>query len=247
MPRQVTPPFDGGTLGAFFGESESVRINLVRSDEELIRKLVSMLDNQLLAVLETRSVAEFGETRAAIWPKYIRARRALADTLSNLASESVMEDISKLCFAMLKTDLQKQKGVRFGDKLADQAIFTVWTLGKINTLAHEVNHAGEPSDRDADLKLNSEYQACSLWAQFHLDAIVAAMKFKKTIPDDVQEVICDGLRTAINVHVILQEALDLRVPKKELPLFAMLPWDQEDEELLASSMKDINADFSKSD
>ena len=73
------------------------------------------------------------------------------------------------------------------------------------------------------------------------------MKFKKTIPDDVQEVICDGLRTAINVHVILQEALDLRVPKKELPLFAMLPWDQEDEELLASSMKDINADFSKSD
>jgi hypothetical protein len=41
--------------------------------------------------------------------------------------------------------------------------------------------------------------------------------------------------------------LDLRVPKKELPLFAMLPWDQEDEELLASSMKDINADFSKSD
>jgi hypothetical protein len=111
-------------------------------------------------------------------------------------------------------------------------------------LAHNVNAAGEPRDKDADLKLNSEYQVCSLWAQFHLDAMVAAMKFKKTVPCDVQEVICDGLRTAVNAYAILKEALSLRTAQVEGSPAAALPWDEEDERLLASSMRDINADFS---
>lgn len=244
MPSQICPPFDVGTLGAFFGESDSVQINLVRSDEELIRKLSSVLDNQLLAVLETRSALEFAEIRVKIWPKYIRARRALSDTMSNLASESNMEAISKVYFATLVTDLQKQRGIRFGDALTDQAVFSLWTLSKINALARKVNRAGEPRDKDADLKLNAEYQVCALWGLFHLDAIVAAMKFKKTVLEDVQAVICEGLRTFVNVYAILKDALLLRVSQAELSTTAVLPWDEEDEQLLASSMKDINADLS---
>ncbi len=246
MPRQVCVPFDVSTLGSFVGQSSSVQTILIQSDEELIRKLVSMLDNQLLGVLETRSILEFTKARAEIWPKYIRARRALSDTMSNLASESKMEAIAKTSSATLAADLQKQRGVRFVDVLVDQAVFTLWTFGKMGALAKIVNAAGEPLDKDVDQRLNSEYQLCLLWAQFHLDSVVAVMKFKKTVPDDIQQVICDGLRSSVNAFAILKEALSLRTSPVDVQPPATLPWDEEDERLLASSMRDINADFSNS-
>lgn len=246
MPRQICPTFEFGTLSAFLGESGSIQTDLVHSDEDLIRKLVSLLDNQLLGVLETRSLLEFVESRRGTFPKYIRARRALSDTMSNLASESDLEKISKLCSQALTEDLQKQR-LRFGDKLTDQAVFTLWTLDKVSALAQKVNQAGEPRDKDADLKLRSEYQSCVLWTQFHLDVLSAAMKFKKTIRVDVQDAICEGLRTAVNVYAILREALLLRASQTDLSPPPVLPWDEEDEQLLAASMKDINANFSERD
>lgn len=246
MPREMCAHFEvGGTLGSFVGQSNSVQTILIQSDGELIRKLVSVLDNQLLAVLETRSVLEFAQMRAETWPRYVRARRALSDTMTNLAPEGKMEFIVKEIVATQVEDFQKQRGVRFGDALTDQAVFTLWTMGKINALVQMVNGGGEPRDRDADLKLNSEYQLCLLWAQFHLDAAVAAIKFKKTVPEDIQGAICDGLRAAVNAYAILKEAMLLRTPiQNEAPLATPLPWDNEDEQLLASSMRDMNANLS---
>jgi hypothetical protein len=242
MPKHMcAPSFDVGTLGAFFEQPSAVQAKLVDSDEKLIRDLASVLDNQLLAVLEARSVPEFAEVRAKIWPKYVRALRALSDTMSNLAPENEIEIISEGCIAVLSADLQKQRGVRFGDSLTDQAVFTLWTLGKIRSLGQRIHDAGEPSDRAADLKLCSEYHMYSLWAQFHLDCTVGAMKFRKTIPEDVQAAICSGLRASVNAYAIMKEALSLRNPQVEAPLVPALPWDDEDERLLASSMRDINA------
>ncbi len=244
MPRQMCTRFEVSTLGSFVGQSSSVQTILIQSDEDLVRKLVSVLDNQLLAVLEARSVQEFAEVRSEIWPRYVRARRALSDTMSNLAPAGKMESVIKEGIARLSADLQKQRGVRFGDVLTEQGVFTLWTMGKINALVEKVNSAGELHDKDADLKVHAEYDLCLLWAQLHLDAIVAAMKFKKAIPDEVQEVICDGLRSAVNAYAILKEALALRVSPIQGPTPAALPWDEEDERLLASSMRDMNADLS---
>lgn len=244
MPRELCAPFDVGNLGSFVGQSSTVQTVFVQSDEDLIRKLVLVLDNQLLGVLESRSVQEFAETRASVWQKYVRARRALSDTMSNLVSETEMESIAKACLSTLTADLQKERGVRFGDALTDQSIFMLWTLGKINVLAKIVNEAGEPRDKDADLKLHADYQLYSLWAQFHLDAVAAAMKFKKTMQDDIQGVLCDGLRASVNAFAVLKEALDLRVSKTDPAVAAALPWDEEDERLLASSMRDMNGNLS---
>jgi hypothetical protein len=70
------------------------------------------------------------------------------------------------------------------------------------------------------------------------------MKFDRPIPEEIREAVCDGLRAAVNAFVIMKEALRLRLPHiEELPLVANLPWDDEDEGLLASSMKDRNANL----
>ena len=64
----------------------------------------------------------------------------------------------------------------------------------------------------ADQKLNAEYQVCSLWAQFHLDSVIAAIKFKKVLGKEIQDVLCDGLRMTVNAYAVMKEALALRVP-----------------------------------
>lgn len=241
VPSQACLPFDIGTIGAILEEPISIQIDFIRSDERLIRKLASVLENQLLAVLEAHHVSEFIDVRLKTWPKYVRAHRALLDTLRNLSSEANIEIISKASTAIVMADLQTQRGVRFGDVLTDQAAFTLWTFSKIMTLARKVQDAEAPRDKDADLKLSSEFQVSLLWAQFNLDIMVAAMKFKKDIASDIQQLICDGLRASVNAYAILKEALALRVPPREASLTTPLPWDDEDEQLLASSMKDVHA------
>jgi hypothetical protein len=247
IPQQGVAPFVVGTVGALFEPSIVVETDLIRSDERLIRELLSMLDKQLLAVLGSRSVDEFVKQRQEVWPKYVRALRALSDTTGNLIPESEFEVLSGEATVVLAADLEKRRGVRFGNALTDQAIFTLWTLGKIRSLGRKIEAAGKPpaENQGADLVLIREYRMASLWAQFHLDIVFAALKFEKTIPKDVQEVVHDGLRTTVNAYAIMREALSLRVVAEEVPP-ANLPWDKEDEELLAASMRGMNA-FSDSD
>jgi hypothetical protein len=242
LPQGGVAPFVVGTVGALYEPSMVVETDLVRSDERLVRELIVMLDRQLLSVLETRSAGEFFERRDEVFPKYIRALRALSDTMDNMIPESAMESLSRECTDALSIDLEKQRGTTLGILLTDQAVFTLWTLGKIRALGRRIYAAGvlPPEKQGTDLVFLKEYRLCSLWASFHLDVAFTAMKFKRAIPDDIQAMLCDGLRSAVNAYAVMREALSLRVPAEELPS-ADVPWDEEDERLLASSMRDINA------
>jgi hypothetical protein len=243
MPQLGIAPFVVGTVGALYEPSMVVETELDRSDERLVRELLSMLDKQLLSVLEARSAAEFSKHRNEVFSKYVRALRALSDTMSNLIPESDIEALSGEATTALAADLEKHRGVSFGNALTDQAVFTLWTLGKIRALGRRIDASGKPAmeQQGADLLLFKEYRLCSLWAQFHLDSAFAAMKFKKTLPEDVQEVICDGLRSVVNAYAVMREALSLRAPVDQAPPADLPAWDEEDERLLAASMRDINA------
>jgi hypothetical protein len=242
-----TPPSEIGTLGAFFQPSTTSEKKLVRSDERLIRELVGVLDRQLIAAVDTRSVAEFNSVRHNVLSRYTRALRALHDTVSNLVSDETLEFLSDSIMPELAGDLEKQRELRFGNKLTDQAIFTLWTIQKIRALGREIAAAGNvsPDKKQADSGLVYEYHWISVWAQFHLDVLFAAMKFDRPICEQIRETICEGLRASVNAYVIMKDALLLRCPQhgEAVPTNA-LPWDEEDEQLLASSMRDMDADSS---
>jgi len=248
IPKGVCPPpSEIGTLGAFFQPSTTSEKKLVRSDERLIRELVGVLDRQLIAAVDTRSVLEFNSVRKNVMPRYIRALRALHDTVINLVSDEMLKSISDSIIAELADDLEKQRESRFGDKLTDQAVFTLWTIRKIGSLGREILRAGnvQSDRRQADNALLYEYHAACLWAQFHLDVLFAAMKFDRPICEEIRETICDGLRASVDAYAIMKDALALRHPQTEETVPAVtLPWDEEDEQLLASSMRDMNADAS---
>jgi hypothetical protein len=241
--RAMCPPSVVGTLGAFFEPSPLTEQKLVRSDENLIRELVSILDKQLLTVLEARSFAEFDKARDEVFPKYVRGLRALADTMMNLVSESDINGLFDRSVSDIATDLEKQRGVRFGDALTDQATFTLWTMGKLRELGKKIHEAGPvpAAAVEADFALLKDYRWLSFWSQLHLDIALAAMKFRKDISGEIQDAICEGLRATVNVYSVMKEALYLREAHVEQKAVPNLPWDEEDEVLLASSMRDINA------
>lgn len=239
------PPSEIGTLGAFFQPSTASEKKLVRSDERLIGELVAVLDRQLIAAVDTHSVSEFKSVRDRVWPRYVRALRALHDTVINLVSDEMLKFISESVITGLAGDLEKQRESRFGEQLTDQSVFTLWTIQKIGTLKRQIASAGDlPSHkRPADNKLAHEYHITSLWAQFHLDVLFAAMKFDRPVCEPIRETICDGLRASVNAFVIMKDALSLRSSQNEETDSALiLPWDDEDEQLLASSMRDMNAE-----
>lgn len=244
IPQQGMAPCVVGTFGALFEPMtvETVTTPLVRADERLLAQLFSIVEKQLLVVVSTCSEDEFLKKRAEIWPKYVRGLRALTDTMHNLVPESDMEAMMGGAGTSLSGDLEKQRGVWLGDPLTDQAVFTLWTLGKIRALAKAIHAAGRaPAEkRGHDLELLREYRLTSLWSQFHLDIAFAAVDSKIHMPDAVQNHIIDGLRGAVNAYAVMREALSLRQPAADQAA-ADLPWDDEDEALLAESMRDINA------
>jgi hypothetical protein len=239
MPQNVQVPFEIGTLGAFFEPTPEREADLTGQQVRLIKELISVLDKQLLAVVNVRSKDDFRKVRDVVFPKYIRAIRALQDTMSNLDDSSDHDTAAIL--SELTADLQKQT-TRFGSAMTEQSLFTLWTIGKIRSLAGKID-ALPDSNRDKNRELFHEYRLFSLWAQFHLDILFNAVKFDRPVSEELHEIICDGLKAAVNAYVIMKEALRLRQPRTDEPS-AVLPWDDEDERLLAASMRDVNADFS---
>ena len=236
MPNGVCAPIEIGTIGAFYEPSVASENKLVYSDQQLIRELVKVLDKQLLDLVDSRSPDEFYHVRDRVWPRYIRALSALLDTAANLVPNE--EKVTDSLIANLTADLTKQEAT-LGSQLVEQSIFTLWMMPKIRALGREIARAGDPPDRAADGVLLKEYLTHSLWAELHLDAIFVSLKFNRPIRESIWEPMCNGLRAAVNAYAVMKDALYLRQPKvqDETPLEG-LPWDEEDQELLDSSMED---------
>lgn len=247
MPNGALTLTEIGALGALFEPSTSGETKLVGSEERLIRELVLVLDKQLLAGLKCSSLSEFVTVRTRVWPRYVRALRALSDTVDNLASEDDVVSRAAEASTQIASDLEKQRGSRFVDALVEQAVFALWTTGKMRSLGRQIDAFKGPCNRKADADLAADFRMMSLWAQFHLDSVIAAVKFDQAIPNEIQQELCRGMRAMVNAYAIMKEAMALRIPRPDAVSPSDLPWDEEDERLLASSMRDINGISSAGD
>ena len=129
--------------------------------------------------------------------------------------------------------------MRFGGPAKDQAMFTIWTLRRTSRLISKVASADISKDlKDQDEKLATAFSFYATWTQFHLDCMLGSMRFNKPIQLDVLPEIIDGLRGAVNAYGYARQGLNLRAPEPE-PLIEAIEWDEEDQELLDSSMRDM--------
>jgi len=213
------------------------------SAEELFKGIKTILDTLLLRAVEARTGAEFTTTRDEVFVDYYKTVSALSNLARVIVPPRVLDRLVVESFSELEADLREHGLARFGAVARDQAVFTIWTMRKINRLIGVIAAAKQVPDElmAKDKEIAMEFSVSSRMTQFHLDCLIASMHFDKALNPEVLAEICDGLRTAVNAYGLIRQGVDLRV-KTEEPVIAPYEWDEEDKELLASSMSDMGSE-----
>ncbi|MDQ2948555.1 MAG: hypothetical protein M3Y27_21890 [Acidobacteriota bacterium] len=208
--------------------------------EGLFKGITAVLDELLLRAIDKRTKADFVASRTAIFVDYVKAVRALSDLVKMTIPDSVVAGLVSESFSELETDLREEGTLRFGSAAKDQAIFTIWTLRKISSMISMIVKSGKVPDdlKEADQELATKFGFSAMWSQFHLDCLVASIRSDKQIQLEVLSEIRDGLRSAVNAYGLIREAVGLRIPRTE-PNIDSYVWDDEDQELLNTSMREM--------
>lgn len=214
---------------------------IVDGANELVRTVITVIDDLVTTAIEKRTAEDFAKARTDIFPQYFAAKRALGDLARIVLPKPTIERLSAESFSELEADFRELGPSMFGSDLTDRGVFTLWTIRKIYDLAQELSASPLPKESEAkDAEIAMEYAVAAIWTRFHVDCLAKSMHSKKPIYPEVVEPIRDGLRAAVNAYACIRKWADLRNPRPE-PELGPIEWTDEDEELLADSMRDLDS------
>jgi hypothetical protein len=220
-------------------ETEHVSKELSGAANELIHAVVKLVDGMVLHVLDQRTVDAFLKTREDVFPQYFAAMVALGALVRIAVPKRDLTRLRAESLSELEAEFRDSGSASFGSDLCSRALFTVWTLRKINDLAEEVERvtiANNIAEKDGDFA--RRFAAHAMWARFHIDCLVKSIRSGKPIFPDIMDSVVDGLRAAVNAYAWIRQAVDLREGCSE-PLIPPIEWGREDEFLLQDSMRDL--------
>lgn len=209
----------------------------------ILEEVSSYVDSLLLRAIAAQGAEEFRRLRKELFPLYAKTVTSLAKLVRAIVPDAQIERAVDESFSELEADFRSQALERFGAAVKDQATFTVWTFRRTAGLIAKIIAAG-PVPTGAtrqDEELATMFNFYGTWAQFNLDCLLTAIRCDKPIQIDLLPEVIDGLRAAVNAYGYARQGLDLKVPRQE-PIIATQEWDEEDQELLSSSMRDMEAE-----
>lgn len=208
--------------------------------EEVFQGIGKVLDNLMRRAITAKTAEDFDNIRRDVFGSYYRTMSAISNLSREMIPKNMMESLVADSLSELENTFKEEGLARFGVLARDQAVFTVWTLGKISRLAHQM--AGMPlhdSKAGEDRRIAQEFAFFIGWSNFHLDCLRASISHDRIVNPEVLIEICDGLRAVVNAYGLVRQGLDLRSANAELELPFDDSWDEEDQELLDASMRDM--------
>lgn len=222
-------------------ESERATKQLSGSMSELVRAVVAIVDGMILRAMEERTAAGFIKVRGEVFPQYFAAMTALGMMIKATVPQKDINWIMAQSLSELESDFRDSGAATFGQELRDRGIFTVWILRKIHDMGEELEKAfliDQKTDKDAEKNLK-HFATYAIWSRFHIDCLVKSMRSRKPIFPDVVDSIEDGMRGVVNAYAWIRQEVDRRTGAVE-PTLMPIPWDAEDEMLLADSIHDLD-------
>jgi hypothetical protein len=219
-------------------DAEHTAKQLSGSANDLIRSVVSIIDDLILRAIRQRTREDFEATRSEVYPQYFAAMTALGMLISITVPKEEISWLAAQSLSELEADFRDTGASSFGAGLRDRGLFTVWILRKIAELAPEVLKAQSlPETKKQDNELALQFGSHAVWSRFHIDCLVNSMHSRTPIFPDVVPSIEEGLRAAVNAYAWIRQAVDLRVghPEQEIPPIQL---DDDDEAFLADSMRE---------
>jgi hypothetical protein len=223
--------------------SERSTKQLSLSAADLLRGLTAILNDLVSSTAEKRTAAEFQAVREEVLPNYYRAMHAYSSLATVIVPAHNLDRIVSESFCELEADLREHAVPVFGREVRDQAMFTVWTFRKIWGVSEQIKGAfASKHERHEIGQLMSKAQNHLIWARFHLDCLIQAMRHNRPIYPAVFELIIDGLRAAVNTYALLRQVLDKISPQIEEPS-PVVEWDQEEAQLFREVEVDLVPDI----
>jgi hypothetical protein len=204
---------------------------------EVFKGIRDAVDQLLLSAIETRTEDEFQKAFSLAFPKYMGITLSLSafarvmvpsETINRMARESICE---------LEAEFREKALTAFGKDVRDQLLFTAWTLRKVSDLLTQIS-AAKATDREHDKEYCEGFTTNALRAKFCMDCLTMALHLNRPIYPGVMEGLKDGLRAMVNAYTWARRGAALRVPSVEAQ-DQPIAWDDEEEELLRSSMHDM--------
>lgn len=219
---------------------KSARQQLSGTIDDVVKAVAVLVERMISSATERRTAEEFRAAVQESFPVYFRAIVSLSVLLQATVSRQAMESLVSESLSELEADFRDHAMAAFGADMRDQAIFTIWTLRKINDLANIIVAAGKVAEvhKKQDAEFADHYLQHALRARFHIDCLTSSMHTKKAIYPDILGEISDGLRSAVDAYAWIRQAVNLYAPQVEPDLPSLEP-DDEDKELLHESMYDM--------
>ena len=215
------------------------------SVDDAVKSIVGIIHLLVLSTIEKRTAAEFRTAFTETFPNYARIMIAISTIITSTVSRSMIDRISSESFCEMESDIREHALPAFGADVQSQAMFTVWTMRKINDLMQRIAQRSDIADnlKERDGSISAHFTVSLLTARFSLDCLTLSMHSPRNHPiyPEVLEVITDLLRSAVNAYAWIRQGVDLRFSVDE-PVLPNVEWDDEDQELLNGSMQDMETE-----
>jgi len=179
---------------------------------------------------ESKSADEFLARRDRLFPRYAdlmlglgRILHALTDRAELNKKVKTQVDIARKFF--LGADEQFCP-----PNLKDQALFSLWEVSKTVELGDFINSRPPlpESKREEDARLSATCTMELLLGRIHLDCLIYAISARLVQPEDLREVISEGMRHFVNGHVAIRFGARLRQERVDEAPTTLVPLDEED-------------------
>ncbi|HEV3218285.1 MAG TPA: hypothetical protein VGZ48_00835 [Candidatus Acidoferrales bacterium] len=208
---------------------------------EVFTGIADAAEQLLCDVLEARTTSEFEEAFDKSFPKYAAVTVALTKFAQAVVPQDALNRLRRESICEMEADIRDKALNAFGAVARDQLLFTAWTIRKIHDLVLQMSTikiAPERCDEDSEYCRNFAFHI--MRANFSLDCFNMALRVNRSIYPEVMEGLKDGLRSIVNAYAWARSGALLRANPsatiEEAPI-----WDEEEEDLLNSSMHDMQS------
>jgi hypothetical protein len=234
-----------GILSFLASRSKSSARTLSPNISEVFNGCAAQLRGILGSIIESRTRADYQREFQRSFSKYVGLTLAMSHFASAVIPRESIERLSRESICELEADFRDKGMDAFGEDVRNQALFTVWTLHKVNDLVDQIIAAKlDDSQKKADSASCVKFNFHLFRAQFGLDCLNLAIETNKAIYPEVIDELTDGLKSMVNAYAHARQGLELRVPTVE-PTLTIAPMDDEDRALLDISLRsagDLAAD-----
>ena len=224
-----------GVLSFLASRSKSSARAMTPSATEVFKGCSDIIRQVLRRTIETRNAGEFDRVFDSEFPNYMALSMAMSQVAIAIVPKLVLERLTRESICELEADFREKGLANFGAAVRDQAIFTVWTLRKINELVTQIVAIKvDDSKQKKDAECSSKFTFHTLHAYFSLDCLSVALDMGQPVYPEVLEELINGLRSMVNAYAWARRGLEARIPCED-SVQVKVELDQEDLDLMDAS------------